>query len=751
MTLQTDPSGGVPAALRRRPALDADPKGHAAGILFVAPDGDVLLLRRSQAEENYAGHWALPGGKAEDGESPELCAEREAAEEMGRKPDGAGKVFDRRITPTGMAFHTFAYPVADKFAPRLNGEHSGYAWAPLDQLPRPLHPGVEATLTDRLGVSADMTPEAWSGLREGFLKWTLEEEREDEHAEDRDDDWGPDREAEMTRRTFERGFEAIVRKLDEVGGSSRGSRQEGFGGSPGSEGGGGGDAALALDRDTVRTFDRDGRLRIATAHISKANVCPYRGREIPDFEKLGLEPERIYQLLRDPDELEKAAATFNGIQVLREHKPVDAEDHKPWDIVGTTATEATFADPYLDNGLVIWTRDAIDDIESEAKKELSCGYHYKADMTPGNFRGMRYDGVMRDIVGNHVALVKDGRAGPDVVVGDSAEGIMDNRDLAKKLNALSMRQISIGALAAYLKPRLAKDQKIDLAMAFDGVPVGPGFKAAKPKIATSIKTQAKDKLAKDASLDDVEKVLDMLDGHEIQNGTNDESVSKEQHNAMAAAAQGTSDLEIPKAVGEEFAKADTGKKFGDAFPEANEFLKGKLSGDDFAEFEKRATKKDATDEDPEEKKKREAAEAEKKAADEKADKDKDEEKKAMDAKLASMVTKTAMDEAIRTATESVRKTEQGIRAALSDVQPWVGELPKTMAFDSGAAVYRHALGMLGVAGAKDLHESALKTVLDLQPKPGAQPVARNNGLALDAAGIESFTKRFPGSEKIGLA
>jgi hypothetical protein len=41
-------------------------------------------------------------------------------------------------------------------------------------------------------------------------------------------------------------------------------------------------------------------------------------------------------------------------------------------------------------------------------------------MTPGvSPQGEKYDGVMRDIVGNHVALVKEGRAGADVVVGDS--------------------------------------------------------------------------------------------------------------------------------------------------------------------------------------------------------------------------------------------------------------------------------------------------------------------------------------------
>lgn len=180
---------------------------------------------------------------------------------------------------------------------------------------------------------------------------------------------------------------------------------------------------LALDRESVRVPDRDGRMRVTVANISKATVNPYYGREIPDAERLGLEADKIYYLLRDPDELRKAAPTFNGIQILQDHVPVHAGDPQQMNVVGSTGSDAKFEDPYLTNSLSIWTQPALDAIDAESKKELSCGYHYRADMTPGNFNGMRYDGVMRDIVGNHVALVKDGRAGPDVVIGDSAEGL----------------------------------------------------------------------------------------------------------------------------------------------------------------------------------------------------------------------------------------------------------------------------------------------------------------------------------------
>jgi hypothetical protein len=86
---------------------------------------------------------------------------------------------------------------------------------------------------------------------------------------------------------------------------------------------------LAFDRASVRTYDRDGRLHVEVTNISKAAVNPYIGREIPDWKALGLNPDGVYKLLRDPDELAKAAPTFNNIPVLSRHKPVTADDHNP--------------------------------------------------------------------------------------------------------------------------------------------------------------------------------------------------------------------------------------------------------------------------------------------------------------------------------------------------------------------------------------------------------------------------------------
>ncbi|EPN6131771.1 TPA: DUF2213 domain-containing protein [Enterobacter asburiae] len=208
---------------------------------------------------------------------------------------------------------------------------------------------------------------------------------------------------------------------------------------------------LAFDRASMRSFDGNGRLQVKLSNISKANVCPYFGREIPNAEKLGLEPDKIYQLWRHPDELKKAAATFNNIPLLSIHTPDFPGDPPREYRVGVTHSNADFDGTYLTNGLSVWDDSAIAGIETEEQEELSSSYQYVADMTPGvTPNGEPYDGIMRDIIGNHVALVEKGRAGSDVLVADS---------LPPELMLMSKRKDAI--IRATLKPLLAADADLE--------------------------------------------------------------------------------------------------------------------------------------------------------------------------------------------------------------------------------------------------------------------------------------------------
>jgi len=176
---------------------------------------------------------------------------------------------------------------------------------------------------------------------------------------------------------------------------------------------------LAFDKSSVRRTDTDGRLFLETSRISKAGVNPYWGREIPKYDELGLDPDKVYQVFRPPEELEKAAHTFNNIPILAIHTHVTAENPKKEVIIGSTGSTANFDGEYLNNGLGFWDAEYIEKIDSEEQRELSSSYRYIPIIENGSYNGSPYDIKMTQIEGNHVALVVEGRAGPDVLVADS--------------------------------------------------------------------------------------------------------------------------------------------------------------------------------------------------------------------------------------------------------------------------------------------------------------------------------------------
>ena len=174
---------------------------------------------------------------------------------------------------------------------------------------------------------------------------------------------------------------------------------------------------LALDR-SVRSYDADGRLRVATAVLTRACTSIYMGFEIPGADSLGLQPGRAYTLLRPAEELQKAVSKFGNLPLLNVHTPVSAADHRPELVVGATGSNARFDGDALTCDLVVWAKDAIDDVEDGSARELSVGYAYVPVMLSGTFNGIRYDGIMTQIEPNHVILCEEARV-RGALVGDA--------------------------------------------------------------------------------------------------------------------------------------------------------------------------------------------------------------------------------------------------------------------------------------------------------------------------------------------
>lgn len=110
---------------------------EAAGIAFVAGDR-VLMLKRPD------GVWGLPFGKVEPGETTLDAAIRETFEEIGRVITDPLTFLYRNVI--GDTTSTCYMAKCEPFNPVLNEEHTEFIWAPINNIPTPTFPAIQAAL-----------------------------------------------------------------------------------------------------------------------------------------------------------------------------------------------------------------------------------------------------------------------------------------------------------------------------------------------------------------------------------------------------------------------------------------------------------------------------------------------------------------------------------------------------------------------------------------------------------------------------
>lgn len=123
-----------------------------SGGLFYARDTKrFLLLLRTQGKT--AGTWGLVGGKKEQSDETLIDAlKREISEEIGTLPD-INKIVPLELFVSNdqhFQYNTYLLVVDKEFIPKLNLEHSSYAWASYDCWPKPLHQGVKNSFNNKI-------------------------------------------------------------------------------------------------------------------------------------------------------------------------------------------------------------------------------------------------------------------------------------------------------------------------------------------------------------------------------------------------------------------------------------------------------------------------------------------------------------------------------------------------------------------------------------------------------------------------
>ncbi len=229
-------------------------------------------------------------------------------------------------------------------------------------------------------------------------------------------------------------------------------------------------STMSFGMDGARELDNNGWFEIKANPISKAGVFPYSGRQLG---LKGADADRIFQVLRPPEELSDPACleSFKLIPWIDEHVMLgpnlqelspSAMAAEKKGVQGVIGENVFFEDGTLFANIKAFSNTLASLIQA-GKRELSAGYRCIYDMTSGVWNGQSYDAVQRKIRGNHLALVDEGRMGPDVAVMDrftfsfdAMEINMADENQSGATGAGSMTLEQIVAVVTELAPQVAK-------------------------------------------------------------------------------------------------------------------------------------------------------------------------------------------------------------------------------------------------------------------------------------------------------
>ena len=161
-----------------------------------------------------------------------------------------------------------------------------------------------------------------------------------------------------------------------------------------------------------------------------------------------------------PEEEVAANAALDSFRekcVTKEHPPVllDASNTKDY-AIGFTSADVSYSEGFVESTLTVTDKETIDDIMRGNVREVSCGYKVDYSPEPGiTSDGQHYDGIQKNIRGNHVAIVNRARGGAQVrLMLDSADAAVNDL-ITHSQGAVMSANIAFDGVSFEADPALA--------------------------------------------------------------------------------------------------------------------------------------------------------------------------------------------------------------------------------------------------------------------------------------------------------
>ena len=192
---------------------------------------------------------------------------------------------------------------------------------------------------------------------------------------------------------------------------------------------------------------------VVDARIARVGIQQYLESQVKDNGN----PEKVVNVMRLPEEVfcPESLRSMSNLTITNDHPANGVINSSTWKklAVGFGGEVAQEGD-HISTTLTITDAAAIKEWKN-GRKEISMGYSCEDYYEPGDWKGVKYEYVQRNIIGNHIALVDRGRCGGSCRTLDAEINSNNEEKMKIKIDGINV-EIADDTAAAVVQQALDK-------------------------------------------------------------------------------------------------------------------------------------------------------------------------------------------------------------------------------------------------------------------------------------------------------